>query len=332
VGKEDTMARTRDALRQGDLLRLGPHRLAAVRPDAPHVFRPGDETNTPSSVEEIPFIEVGGPNRAIEASPSVLAAGLPGSNRPASRAIPVPSSEPSAAAPGASGRTGIEFRPLPSLVPPRPPQERFAPELLALHQPDHPASEQYRAILAAMEAQTPASQSHVWLFTPATPGTEATTVLLNLAITRARLGKGKLIVVDANLDRPAIASRLGLPGGPGLAEVLSGSVSLLKAIQDSGQAQLQILTAGKAGEMGNLLVAGEAMRAVLRHLRERFTWVFIDAPCWDGRPDVVALGSACDAVYLVVPQSQAESAPLQQLKQLIPLQGSRLRGYVLVQG
>jgi polysaccharide biosynthesis transport protein len=183
-----------------------------------------------------------------------------------------------------------------------------------------------------MEGQAPALQPHVLLFTAASPRGETTTVLLNLAITRARQNKGKLVVVDTNLQRPTLAERLGLPGAPGLVEVLSGSVSLRKVVQETGQPNLYLVPAGLAGETGSLLVAGEAMRAVLRHLRERFTWVFIDAPCWDGRPDVVALSSACDAVYLVVPQSEADSGAVQHLKQLIPLQGSRLCGYLCVPG
>ena len=71
------------------------------------------------------------------------------------------------------------------------------------------------------------------------------------------------------------------------------------------------------------------MRSVLRHLRDRFDLVLVDAAPWDGRPEVVTLGSFCDAVYLVLRQNDAETPLVQELRQLIPQQGSRLRGCIL---
>jgi Mrp family chromosome partitioning ATPase len=308
-----------------------------LRPDAPHVFRPIDEASVPVLEEEMPFIEVGGPNKTIEASPSVLAAGPPpresriNAGSPAGTSISSPADSP--ASPSPSDVRAIRYCPIPPARPPlQPAEHRFSAELLALHKPEHPISEQYRIILSAMEAQTPAAQAHVLLFTGATGRADTASVLLNLAITRARQGKGKLVVVDANLQCPSVAERLGLPGAPGLGEVLAGSVALRKVIQGTGLQDLYLLPAGQLTDAGHLLVASEAMRAILRHLRERFPWVFLAAPCWDGRPDVVALGSACDAVYLVVPDSEADAAAVEHLKQLIPLQGSRLRGCVCVQG
>jgi Mrp family chromosome partitioning ATPase len=331
------MARIRDLLRQGDVLRLRVVGQGVVRPDAPHVFRPAEDNSVPAAEEEIPFIEVGGPNKAMEASPSVLAAARPANENNVSTSAPDKAADPEPDAPpaahSASSEICIRYRPVPPSAPPlAPPERRFSPELLALYQPDHAVSEQYRVMLSAMEAQVPGLQPHVVLFTAATDRAETTTVLLNLAITRARQARGKLVVVDANLRDPAAAKGLGLPDVPGLAEVLAGSVSLRKVVQETGLSNLYLLPAGQASEGGSLLVAAEAMRAVLRHLRQQFTWVFINAPCWDGRPDVVALGSACDAVYLVVPQSLEQSVAVNRLQDLILLQGSRLRGCVVVPG
>jgi Mrp family chromosome partitioning ATPase len=71
------------------------------------------------------------------------------------------------------------------------------------------------------------------------------------------------------------------------------------------------------------------MRAVLGHLRGRFDLVLVDAMPWDGRPDVVALGACCDAVYLVVRQEDAPKPEVADLFQIIPQQGSRLCGCIL---
>ena len=133
------------------------------------------------------------------------------------------------------------------------------------------------------------------------------------------------------MRRPAIAKRLGLPLAPGLHEVLAGTTSLQRALQETGQLNLQALTAGEMTAPGSSRLAGEAMRSVLRHLRSRFDLALVDTLPWDGRPDVVALGSYCDSVYLVVRQADAQKPEITELLQLIPQQGSRLRGCILTQ-
>src|SRR5262249_46516162 len=150
--------------------------------------------------------------------------------------------------------------------------------------------------------QPPAGRSQVILFTALTPESGTTTVLLNAAITFARQGRLRVVALEANLDRPALAKRLGLPEAPGLHDFLAGSRTLTEALQETGQPNLVALTKGNGDAPESL---SGALRPVLRHLRERCDLVLIDAPCWDGRPEMVALGSLCDLVYLVLPESDA---------------------------
>jgi Mrp family chromosome partitioning ATPase len=76
---------------------------------------------------------------------------------------------------------------------------------------------------------------------------------------------------------------------------------------------------------------GDWIRPVLQLLRERFDLVLVDAPCWDGRSEVVALGSACDALYLVLPEAEAEAAEVEEWVRSIIQQGGRPRGCILTQ-
>src|SRR5262249_34937438 len=128
-------------------------------------------------------------------------------------------------------------------------RSRFAPELVAYHAPDLPAGERYRELLAALLSAAgvlPGDRCPVLLFTTAEPGAGATTVQLNVAITAARQGRRRVVVVAATLARPAVAERLGLPTVPGLREVLAGSAALEQALQPTEQANLRALTAGLA--------------------------------------------------------------------------------------
>jgi Mrp family chromosome partitioning ATPase len=304
----------------------------AEEPTQPQLAWPTPEPALPEDVEsgeEVPFIEVGGPRSTTEASPRVLAASGKATAKttvqgPRLRPVALPT----------LGDTLVRvmtvvFRRLPEeLVPASPAHRRFAPELIAFHRSEHPVSEQYRSLAGSIAAQLSAGRSQVVLFTALTPEAGTTTVLLNTAITYARQGGLRVAVVDANLRRPAIARRLGLPEAPGLGDFLAGTATLAQAMQETGQPNLLALTAGTAPVQRPL---GDAVRPALRQLRERFDLVLVDAPCWDGRPEMVALSSACDVVYLVLPDAEADTPDTQAWLHLLPQQGTPLRGCIVTQ-
>jgi Mrp family chromosome partitioning ATPase len=293
---------------------------ADLRPSAPPPAAPAEETEATAAgaEEEIPFIEVG-PHKSLEASPSVLACS------PRAEPGPVRPDPPFAALPPPHG---VQFRALSGREGPR---GQFAPELVAYHAPGQPAARQYGEVLAAvLNASSAEEGGAALLFTPALPQGGNTTTVLNLAVTAARRDR-RVVVVEANLSRPAVAERLGLPAGPGLREALAGSASLDEVVRETEQANLFALTAGAHDAAGVRFLAG-TVRSLLRQLRRRFPLVFVDGPRWDGRADVTALGAACDAVFLVVSEVEAQTPQTDALLQHIPAQGARLAGCVLVAG
>jgi Mrp family chromosome partitioning ATPase len=335
------MGKILQALMQAEARRGRPPDVApAPRPYQPEAEEPAAppeaaEFSEDEEAEEIPFIEVGGPHKQIEASASVLAAPAARQVQPAP--TPLPPAPPAApvqlravAAPPDPSAVAVTFRPYPvAPFPPAPPAERFDPALVAYHQPNHSVSEQYRHLWRTLASPLPAGRAQVFLFTAASPFAGATTALLNLAVTAIRESKLRVVALDADVRRPALAQRLGLPPVPGLQEVLAGTISLQRAVQETGLTNLLALTAGEVGPSAGARLAGEAMRSVLRHLRGRFDLILVDAPPWDGRPEVVALGSFCDAVYLVVSEDRAQAPEVDSLLQVIPQQGGRLRGCIL---
>jgi Mrp family chromosome partitioning ATPase len=281
--------------------------------------------------EEIPFIEVGGPRSTMEASPQVRAAGEKVFRKAAASATG-PKLRPVGLPTLADAPTRIMsviFRPLPGEASPiAPSQRRLAPELVAFHRSEHPVSEQYRTLAEGISGQLPAGRPQVILFTALEPEVGTTTVLLNTAITYARQGRLRVAVVEANLNRPALARRLGIPDAPGLRELLAGSATLNEVLHETGQPNLSALPGGDGG-MTRML--GDAIRPALRQLRERFDLILLDGACWDGRPEMVALGSACDLTYLVLSDASAETAETEAWVRTLPQQGARLRGSIVTQ-
>ena len=293
-----------------ETLRPTPSRRApAVEParvavPADPVAAPGMETEgapaaeEESAGEEIPFIEVG-PRRSLEASPSVLAAASP---------------------------AGVVIRPSPAETLPRRPH--FADDVIAHHQPEHPVSGQYRELLTALTPPPIGEAAPALLLTPALPGADAVPVLLNLAVTAARKGGRRVIVIDADLKNPTLAERLSVNARPGLVELLTGAATLEQALQPTGQPSLAILTAGGPPPVGPRLVV-ETPASLLRHVRQCCGLALVLGPPW---PDAAALASACDVVYLVLPEQKAGAPQVDELLQTIPRQGARLGGCILAAG
>ena len=202
------------------------------------------------------------------------------------------------------------------------PKRGLAPELVAYHAPGQPSSARYSDLLVSLREAGRlragvACRTILLTATRAEVGT--TTVLLNLAISAARQDL-RVVVLDANLRRPAIADRLALPIGPGLTDVLAGEVALEDALQKTAQENLTILAAGSPTA---LLADETSIRDIVQQLAAEYDLVLIDGPrieqplpaagrAWDSRA-VSLLASVCQAMYLVVPTAESESAATQEL-------------------
>src|SRR5207302_4188833 len=128
-----------------------------------------------------------------------------------------------------------------------PARERFGRDLVAFHQPEHPLSEQYRGLLASLTAQLPGGEPLALLFTRGASEAGKTTVLLNLAVTCAGQGNARVAVVDAGGSQGAVARKLCLAPAPGLGEVLANTISLQRALAETGLPNLFVLPAGAEG-------------------------------------------------------------------------------------
>jgi Mrp family chromosome partitioning ATPase len=312
------MSKVLDALRQRQSRPSG--RATAIPAASPPRYGESPPAAAPEAADPatMPYIEVGAPPGVIDASPEVLAVPLP-------RWRPLPAAgEPSAVrpAPAAPARR-IEFQPLP--MHPRvlkPAAERFAADLVAFHHPDEPPSQQYRRLLEDLTAASPGIQ--VMLFSEYGHA-GAATVLLNTAITAAGLGK-RVLVADCDFSRPAVADALGLPPVPGVRELLAGQAPLLRAVQESGLPSLRVLAAGAADV--NLPAAPTA--PLLAQLRDRFDLVLIAVPSWDRRSDWNSLATLGDALFLVCPPNEPDSAAAQLLASESRQHTLPLRGFIHV--
>jgi Mrp family chromosome partitioning ATPase len=297
-----------------------PERRAAPAPEeAPS----SDSAAMPTGfVDEIPFIEVGGPGRILEASPEVLHAAVgfwrPGGPRTRNPGGGAGISVPETLAAG--DLVSLTFRALAAARP----EDRFGRELVAFHDAAHPLAEQYRALWSSLAESLAGQSPQALLFAGFGSVTCKTTVVLNLAITCAREEK-RTLAVELVASSPSVGRRLGLPERPGLADVLAGRAALSDAIQETGLANFQVLTAGQ----GAGAVPPEGLESVLQPLRSKFDLVLVDGLAWEAEPASIEFMAAFDAAYAVVRQKEAGSAAIDDVLRRVSQRGVRLAGCVL---
>lgn len=159
-------------------------------------------------------------------------------------------------------------------------------------------SEAIRGLRTVLQYSTQGSASRVFLVSSSSQGEGKTTVAINLAIVLAR--QGKTCLIDGDLRNPMIEKALGVSGITGLADVLSGRVSLDYALVPiAGLPGLFLLPARPISTSPSDLIDSDPMRSMLKLLREKFETIIIDSPPVIPFSDGRCLASFADAVVLV---------------------------------
>lgn len=142
-------------------------------------------------------------------------------------------------------------------------------------------------------------QHNVILVTSAIPGEGKSLAAAELARATARAGK-RVILVDADLRRPALDALFPGVTGPGLAEVLDGQATLLEAVQPTGIDHLSILRSGTTRRNPNDLMARPILGETLRLLREQADAVILDTPAASAVADALLLAPQADCILYVI--------------------------------
>jgi capsular exopolysaccharide synthesis family protein len=160
------------------------------------------------------------------------------------------------------------------------------------------------------------------LITSAAPGDGKTTIALHLAKAAAAVGS-RVLLLEADLRRPTLARRLEIAPAPGLADVLSGVVSMgdatrsvvVESEQDPGSTTrtLDVLTAGgQASANPNELIESHSMTAVLEQAKSIYDLVVVDISSLTAVSDGFPLLADVDGVLVVgrVGQSRRDASEL----------------------
>ena len=142
----------------------------------------------------------------------------------------------------------------------------------------------------------------VVVFTSPLPGEGKTLSAINFALTGASRGL-RILLIDADLRCGVVSSVLKCSRTPGFAELLGGTARLADALRrvDVGQAEsLGVVPSGALQKTPGRVLTIKKVQEILGALARPVDFVVIDTPPVNLLADAALLGSAADAVLLVV--------------------------------
>lgn len=167
----------------------------------------------------------------------------------------------------------------------------------------------------------------------------------SIVITSARMSEGKstvaaalawviadsgdkVILVDADLRRPAVAGIYDLDSSVGLTQVLAGTASVEDALQPTDKPGLFVLTAGQIPPNPSELLGSQRMRQLLESLTDTYR-VILDAPPLLPVTDAALLSASADGAVVVVAASDTRVEHVQRARHNLEAVGGRVLGGVL---
>lgn len=218
--------------------------------------------------------------------------------------------------------------------------------LVTIVNPQAPHAEAYRALSAsvrfllaahrradfgaasATDAGDREGRGQSVLVTSPEPGDGKTSTAANLGVAAARAGM-RVVLVDADMRRPMIHRRFGMPSGVGLSDVIAGDVDVLDALVDVGVDNLRVLPAGTLPPNPAELLASPRMRALGGFLCDGADIVVIDGPPVLAVSDTFEMAPNADAVLMVVRAQKSHRRTLNDALERLDSVGATVSGLVV---
>jgi len=198
--------------------------------------------------------------------------------------------------------------------------------------PDCSISEAFRSLRTSLMFSMPQGMPKTLLVTSTAQGEGKSTTAVNLATVIAQNGV-RVLLIDADLRRPALHRDFGCPRAPGLTNAIAqfeqGSRLDRSLIRDTEVDGLSVIPAGNPTPKPTELLSSHRLAQILSGCTELFDHVIIDAPPVLGLADAVALSRRVEGVIVTVAAGETGKENLRVAVQRLQQVHAPLLGTVL---
>jgi succinoglycan biosynthesis transport protein ExoP len=167
------------------------------------------------------------------------------------------------------------------------------------------------------------------IVTSALPGEGKTDVLVNLGIVLAQ-NKLRVLLIDADLRRPALHRRLGLDNLIGLSQIfVHPELGISYSLQPTRISGLTAITAGDSPPNPSELLGSQLMGTILEQLKINYDVLLIDTPPALAVTDAAVILPYVEGMLLVIKPGTSSMAPLRRLVTQFQQLNANMLGVVL---
>lgn len=176
-----------------------------------------------------------------------------------------------------------------------------------LNEPNSVLSESIRTARSAVLLSAIDSPKKRLMITSSVPGEGKSAVAINLALSYAETAS--VLLVDADLRRPSIATQLGFRSSrPGLTSLVSGAATLSECVQKIADSRLSVIASGPIPVNALEIILSQRFHDTLTALSNEFDVVILDSPPVHTVSDALVMARMVNVVLFVV---KADSTPYQ---------------------
>lgn len=191
------------------------------------------------------------------------------------------------------------------------------------------ASEAYKLLRTNLQFALPDKPCRIIGITSSVRGEGKSTTSVNLSYTLAQSGK-RVLLIDADMRLPSVASKLNIPGKPGLSNMLAGLNNEKSCLMISGYFDnWYIMPAGDIPPNPSELLGSDRMHTLLDRYTKFFDYIVVDLPPIDMVTDALVISQWTDGLILVVRQNYTERKALNSCMYQINKLGAKFLGFVM---
>lgn len=154
-----------------------------------------------------------------------------------------------------------------------------------------------------------------------------TTNAVNLAVSVAMTEK-KVLLIDADMRKPAVNKFFGFEAKDGLSEILAGLTKEIH-IRRTGYENLSVLTAGRVPPNPAELLGTEQLDILLNYVREYYDYVIIDTPPVNIVTDASVLAQKITGYIFIVQSGKSNLAETSEALQTLRQMDGKVVGLLL---
>ena len=196
-----------------------------------------------------------------------------------------------------------------------------------------PELEDFRTLRTNLRFARPEGENKTVLITSTAPQEGKTTIATNLAIVAAQAGE-RVLLVDADLRRPAIHLALQMENGPGLTNLLverDDAAVASQAVRETPWPNVTVITAGAFAPNPPEILESERTKALIAQWKAKYDRIIIDSPPQSSVVDPALLAPLVDGVVLVIGSGRVDAERARLARRQLGTSGAKFYGAVLNQ-